>query len=37
MRCKDTKEIIQTNGINTMQGTIFSTDIKGFQQVCKHF
>lgn len=37
MRGKDTKDIIQTNSINTMHGTIFSTDIKGFQQVCKRF
>ncbi len=37
MRGKDTKDIIQTNSINTMLGTIFSTSIKGFQQVCKRF
>lgn len=37
MRGKDTKDIIQTNSINTMRGIIFSTAIKGFQQVCKRF
>lgn len=37
MRGKDTKDIIQTNSINTMLGTIFSTAIKSFQQVCKRF
>lgn len=37
MRGKDTKDIIQTNSIYTMLGTIFSTAIKGFQQVCKRF
>lgn len=36
MRDKDTKDIIQTNSINAMQETLFSTTIKGFQQVCKH-
>ncbi len=37
MRGKDTKDIIQTNSINTIQTTIFSTTMKGFQQLCKHF
>lgn len=37
MRGKDTKDIIQTNSINKMQITIFSTTTKGFQQLCKHF